>query len=358
MPQPLATAFTQQIGIEYPLIQAPMAGASTVALAVAVANSGGLGSFAVGTLAPQAIRAGVAAIREQTAKPFNVNLFVLEPVAPSAAELEVAFALLNPIRAELGLPPATPPAKYSEDFDEQLATVVELKVPLVSATFGLMDATAIERLHAAGSLVMGTATNVAEALAWEHNGADFICAQGAEAGGHRGTFIGRAEESMIGTMALVPQVVDAVRLPVIAAGGIMDGRGIAAALALGAQAAQLGTAFLPCAESASHAAWKALLRSAQDTSTRITRSFSGRYARGIVNEYMRRMMPHEASLPPYPVQNALTGEIRKAAAAANRPEYLSLWAGQAAGMSRARTPGMHAAELVAQLMQETLAVRA
>jgi nitronate monooxygenase len=353
----LATSFTQQIGIDYPLIQAPMAGTSTVALAVAVANSGGLGSFAAGTLAPEAICTGVAAIRAQVAKPFNVNLFVIESATPGATELEAAFALLNPIRAELGLAPATPPAKYSQDYREQLDTVIALKVPLVSATFGLMDAVSIERLHAAGGRVIGVATNVAEALAWEANGADFICAQGAEAGGHRGTFIGRAEDSMIGSMALVPQVVDAVRVPVIAAGGIMDGRGIAAALALGAQAAQLGTAFVACAEAASHAAWKELLRSASDTSTRATRTFSGRHSRGIVNEYVRRMAPYESSLPAYPVQNALTAEIRKAAAAANRPDYLSLWAGQAAGMSRAREPGIHAADLVAQLVRETRAAR-
>ncbi len=149
-------------------------------------------------------------IREQTAQPFNVNLFVIDAAAPSAAELDAAMALLNPIRAELGLPPATAPASIARITDEQLETVLALKVPLVSATFGLMDAASIERLHAAGSRVIGVATNVAEALAWQHNGADFICAQGAEAGGHRGTFIGRAEDSMIGTMALVPQVVDAV----------------------------------------------------------------------------------------------------------------------------------------------------
>lgn len=354
MPRTLATAFTQRIGIEYPLIQAPMAGTSTVAMALAVANSGGLGSFAAGNLAPDAIRTGVAAIRQQTAKPFNVNLFVIETVTPSAAELDAVAALLAPIRAELGLPPALPLEKYSENFEQQLDAVVELKVPLVSATFGLMDAASIERLHAAGSLVIGVATNIAEALAWEHNGADFICVQGAEAGGHRGTFIGDAADSMVGTMALVPQVVDAVRLPVIAAGGIMDGRGIAAALMLGAQAVQLGTAFVSCAEAASHPAWKEWLRSASDTSTRATRTFSGRHARGIVNEYIRRMTPHEAALPAYPIPNALTRDIRKAAAAANRPEYLSLWAGQAAGLSRHRAPGIQAAELVAQLMQETL----
>ncbi|MEO8839747.1 MAG: nitronate monooxygenase [Herbaspirillum sp.] len=356
MTHALGTTFTQQIGIDFPLIQAPMAGTSTVAMAIAVAKSGALGSFATGSLAPDAIRAGVAEIRQQTDKPFNVNLFVVAPAAPSPAELEAAFALLNPIRAELGLPPASAPAKFGQNCAEQLETVIELKVPLVSATFGLLSAASIERLHLAGSKVIGVATNVAESLAWKHNGADYICAQGAEAGGHRGTFIGTCEDSMIGTMALVPQVVDAVGIPVIAAGGMMDGRGIAAALTLGAQAAQLGTAFVSCAEAASHTAWKALLRTAADTSTRATPTFSGRHARGIVNDYIRRMTPHLAELPPYPVLNALTREIRTAAAKANRPEYLSLWAGQAAGMSNRRADGIGAAELVRQLIEETSAV--
>ena len=178
----------------------------------------------------------VNAIREKTQGPFNINLFVQETPHPTEPELQKAFALLNPIRTKLGLAPATPLAAYCEDFRAQLEVLIELKLPVVSFTFGLLDAESVERLHRAGSVVIGTATNLAEAHAWKDNGADIICAQGAEAGGHRGTFIGSYDDSMIGTMALVPQIVDGVGLPVIAAGGIMDGRGIAAALALGAHA--------------------------------------------------------------------------------------------------------------------------
>ena len=350
-----SNALLKKLDIRLPIVQGPMNGASTPAMAAAVSNAGGLGSLAVSLLGPEAIEKNVAALRGQTDRPFNINLFVLGEPKPGEDELKQAAALLAPIRSELGLPPAAPLGKYGENFRDQLEMLIQLKLPVASFTFGLLDAASIERLHAAGSLVIGTATNVAEAVAWERNGADVICAQGAEAGGHRGTFVGTFDESMIGTLALVPQIVDAVRLPVIAAGGVMDGRGIAACLMLGAQAAQLGTAFLPCAESAIHSGWKELLRGAADTSTRTTRAFSGRPARGIVNDFMRRMAAHESELPAYPVQNALTTEIRQAAGKANRMEFVSLWAGQAAGLSRMRAPGIGAAELVAQLDAETQA---
>jgi nitronate monooxygenase len=196
---------------------------------------------------------------------------------------------------------------------------------------------------------MGTATTVAEAQAWEAVGADAICAQGSEAGAHRGTFLGDFEGSLVGTIALVPQVVDAVRVPVVAAGGIMDGRGIAASLMLGASAAQLGTAFLSSPESGISSAWREALRDVHDDSTRVSRIYSGRYARGIVNEFMRKLSPLVNEIPPYPIQNALTQPIRQAAAKAGRAEYLSLWAGQAAAMGR----GLPAAELFAALVRET-----
>jgi len=352
MPHSLSTPLTRQIGVSLPIVQGPMNGGSTPQMVAAVSNAGGLGSLAAAGLDPAAIHAQVASIRAQTSKPFNVNLFVLDTPAPTRDELEHAIALLQPVRAELGLPPAQPLAKYCEDFRQQLDAVIELKVPLASFTFGLLDASSVDRLHQAGSLVIGTATSVAEARAWEANGADIICAQGAEAGGHRGTFLGHPDDSMIGTLALVPQIVDAVSLPVIAAGGIMDGRGIAAALMLGAQAAQLGTAFLSCAESPIHPAWKEKIRQAADTSTRTSRAFTGRPARGIVNEYTTRMAAHEQQFPAYPVQNALTTEIRKAAGAANRLDFISLWAGQAAGMSRLRAEGISAAALVGLLADE------
>lgn len=350
----LPTQLMQKLGIDKPIVLGPMLGAGTPEMAAAVTNAGGLGSLAASSMNASGIRAAVASIRDKTAGRFNVNLFVLESPSPTDQELQRAFALLNPFRAELGLAAAAPLEKYCENFREQLETLIELRLPVVSFTFGLLDAQSIERLHRAGSLVIGTATHVAEACAWRDNGADIICAQGAEAGGHRGTFLGSFESSMIGTMALVPQIVDATGLPVIAAGGIMDGRGIAAALVLGAQAAQLGTAFLVSREATVHPAWKEKIREAADTATRTTKSFTGRAARGIVNEFMQRMQPHENEVPLYPVQNALTADIRQAARQAGRPEFLSLWAGQGAGMSRARPADIPIADLMAQLSAETL----
>jgi nitronate monooxygenase len=350
----LPTELMQKLGINKPIVLGPMLGAGTTDMVAAVTNSGGLGSFAASSSNSTSIRKAVASIREKTQGPFNINLFVLETPHPTEQELKKAFAQLNPIRAELGLAAAAPLEAYCENFREQLEVLIELKLPVVSFTFGLLDAESVERLHRAGSVVIGTATNVAEALAWKNNGADIICAQGSEAGGHRGTFLGGYDSSsMIGTMALVPQIVDAVGLPVIAAGGIMDGRGIAAALALGAQAVQMGTAFLVTREAATHPSWKEKIRAATDTSTRTTKSLTGRSARGIINEFMRRMQEHENDVPLYPIQNALTADIRLAARNASRPEYLSLWAGQAAGMSKARHPDIPIASLMQQLQDET-----
>ena len=349
---PVSNALTTLLGLRHPLIQAPMAGgATTPELVAAVSNAGALGSFAAATLSPAAMREGVARVRQLTERPFNVNLFVLDEPAPSDDEVARAQARLDPLRAELGLPPGGRPARFCEDNRAQLETLIELAPPVVSFTFGLLDAATVARLHAAGSLVIGTATTVAEACAWEAVGADLICAQGCEAGGHRGTFLGDPQQASIGLMALLPQVAAAVQVPVIAAGGLMDGRGIAASLLLGAQAAQLGTAFLCCPESGIPPIWKEAILAAGDDSTRLTRAFSGRYARGIANDFMRRFAAEEQQVPAYPVQNALTADIRQAATRQGRAEYLSLWAGQGAGMARA----LPAAELVRVLMDELAA---
>jgi nitronate monooxygenase len=219
-----------------------------------------------------------------------------------------------------------------------------------SFTFGILPREMLDACRKAGIATMGTATTVAEARALEQSGVDFVCAQGAEAGGHRGTFDRDAEPPLIGTLALVPQVVDAVRLPVIAAGGIMDGRGFAAALALGASAVSLGTAFLRCPEAGTSAPYRAALRQARDEATVITRAFSGRAARGLANRFTREMSG--APIAPYPIQNALTREIRAAAAKLGDPGFLSLWAGQAAALARE----MPAEELVAQIVREADAV--
>lgn len=345
--------FTVTIGLEHPIVQAPMAGgATTPELVAAVSNAGALGSFAAAVLPPSDIIEAVRRIRTLTSRPFNVNLFVLRDVQPTPSELSAAHDRLNPIRASLGLGSGTTPAAFAEDPRAQLAAVLELAPPVVSFAFDVLDAATVSRFKRAGSVVVGTATSVAEARAWERAGADAICAQGVEAGGHRGTFLGDADRSAIGIMALVPQLVSAVKVPVVAAGGIMSGQGIAAALVLGAQAAQLGTAFLCCPESGIPDVWKRAVLEARDDSTRLTRVFSGRPARSIVNAFMEQMRPFEDDVPAYPVQNALTGEIRRAAAKQNRPELMSLFAGQGVAMSRP----MPAADLVRTLAGELYAI--
>lgn len=341
-------ALLQRLQIDLPLFQGPMTGSDTPQLAAAVSQAGGLGFLGCGMRSPQAMREAAAAVRAATAKPFGMNLFVLEQPTPDAATVQAAIDRLAPLYADLGLPPPEAPARWCEDFHAQFEALLEARPAVASFTFGILDAAQVARLHAAGCLVVGTATTVAEARAWAQVGADAVCASGTEAGGHRGTFLGDFTASQVGTLALVPQCVDAVDIPVIAAGGIMDGRGIAAAQALGAQAVQMGTAFLACHESGIGPAYRQALAQAQDTDTRLTRVFSGRPARGIVNAMMEALAAEEDRVPAYPVQNALTGALRRTAAAQGRTSHLSLWAGQGVGAARP----VPAARLMALLAQE------
>lgn len=347
-----STPFAERFALRLPLVQAPMAGATPPALVAAASNAGALGGLGAASLAPERLRADVAAIRAATDRPFAVNLFVLSDAQPDDATVRRALSAIDPLRAEFGLPPGAPLARYAPDFRAQLDTLIELRVPVASFTFGLLPKEDVARLQAAGTYVIGTATHVAEGLAWEAAGADAIAAQGAEAGGHRGTFIGAAEDALIGTMALVPQLVDATSRPVLAAGGMMDGRGIAAALALGAQGAQLGTAFLACVESGIAPAWKARLLASSDTATSVTRAITGRHARGIRNALIARLTEQLATVAPYPVQNALTQELRQAAARADRGDYLSLWSGQGAPLGRTRGADLSVARLIDALDAE------
>ena len=359
-----------RLGIALPIVQGPMTGSDTPALAAAVSEAGGLGMLGCGMRSPAAMAEAAAEVRRRTARPFGMNLFVQATPAPDAATVREALDRLAPLYAEFGLEPAAP-AQWCEDFAAQFEALLAARPAVASFTFGILDARQVERLHAAGCTVIGTATTVAEARAWAAVGADAVCASGLEAGGHRGTFLGGTaareagareepslgdfEASMVGTLALVPQCVDALAgLPVIAAGGIMDGRGIAAAQALGAEGVQMGTAFLVCPESAIGPAYRAALAAAGETDTRITRVFSGRPARGIVNATMERLASAEAAVPAYPVQNALMGPVRRAAAAQGRADALALWAGQ--GVAAARP--MPAGELVALLAREWRAARA
>jgi nitronate monooxygenase len=335
-------------GLDWPIVQAPMAGGITSpALVAASCEAGALGSLAAAGLAPERIRADVAAIRALTRRPFSINLFVLdEPDSfPRDGEGE-AMARIATWRTRFGLPVQRAPVSVCESFAAQVEAVIEAAPAVVSFHFGIPAAAQLEAFRRAGCRIVGGATHVAEARAWVKAGADVIVAQGGEAGGHRGTFVGGFEEGAIGTMALVPRLVDAVDVPVIAAGGIMDGRGVAAAFALGAQGVQLGTAFLACDESGAHPAWKAALAEADARGTRLTRVFSGRPARGLVNGFMDAMRAEEEAVPVYPVQNALTAELRAAATRAGDIEAMSMWAGQAAALARP----MPAAALVARLV--------
>ncbi|AVS92687.1 nitronate monooxygenase [Paracidovorax avenae] len=337
----------ERLGIALPIVQGPMTGADTPALAAAVSEAGGLGTLGCGMRSPAAMAEAAAEVRRRTARPFGMNLFVQDTPSPDAATVREALDRLAPLYAEFGLEPAAP-AQWCEDFAAQFEALVEARPAVASFTFGILDARQVERLQAAGCVVIGTATTVAEARAWADVGADAVCASGLEAGGHRGTFLADFESSQVSTLALVPQCVDALRIPVIAAGAIMDGRAIAAAQALGAEGVQMGTAFLSCPESAIAPAYRAALARAGETSTRLTRVFSGRPARGIVNATMERLAPWESSVPAYPVQNALMGPVRKAAAAQGCADAVALWAGQ--GVAAVRP--MPAGELVALLARE------
>lgn len=319
------TPLARRLGLRLPIIQAPMAGGiSTPRLAAAVANAGGLGSIAGAMLAPDAIRTAIAEFRAASHGPLAVNLFAPLP-RPTTARVAEWSALTG----------VAPPADFpvAPAFADQLAVVVGEGVPVFSFTFG------IPQLDGVDAFTIGTATTVEEAVALERAGVDAVVAQGYEAGGHRGTFLAPVERSLFGTLVLVPRVVDAVSVPVIASGGIMDGRGVAAALALGAQAVQLGTCFIGCPESgASDAHKRALTETAQTT---VTKVLTGRHARAIRTPLVDRLEAAGLQPPDYPLPRSLSPE----------PPML---AGQGAVRSRA----LPAAELMATLERETDAATA
>lgn len=334
---------------EFPIIQAPMAGGScTPELVAAVSNAGALGSFPCSLLSSAAITEQVGRIRALTKRPFQMNFFVQREPQPTAEELERAAQLLRPVWESLGWSGLPAPKKWCEDFGAQFEALLALRPAAASFTFGILEPEQAGRLHAQDILVIGTATTVEEALAWESVGADAVVASGIEGGGHRGTFIGRQEDATMPARQLWPAVAQAVKIPVIAAGGIMTGAEIKEALALGARAVQMGTAFLTTDEARIHPAYKQRLLAPVDQRTRLTRSFSGRYARGIENRFMRMMEDVEAQVPAYPIQNAFTASIRAEAAAKGDTELMSLWAGT--GFAKARA--MPAAQLVQTLVAE------
>jgi nitronate monooxygenase len=318
------------LGTDLPVIQAPMAGVQTSALAIAVCNAGGLGSLPCAMLSPEQMRAELAAIRAQTDRPFNVNFFCHTPPAIDPPREAAWRTTLTPYYAEFGIDPATVGAGAGRaPFDAAYADVLaEFRPPVVSFHFGLPPADALARVRAWGATVLASATTVAEARWLEAHGVDAVIAQGVEAGGHRGNFLSDDLTTQLGTFALLPRIVAAVRVPVIAAGGIADAAGVAAARALGASAVQVGTAYLLCPEATTSALHRAALQGPQAEHTALTNLFTGRPARGIVNRLMRELGPINAAAPAFPLGTAAIAPLRAAAERAGSGDFSPLWSGQ------------------------------
>jgi len=327
--------FCRNFNMMIPLVLAPMGGGpSTPELTAAVSNAGGLGSLAAAYSNPEKIRQDIARVRALTERPFAVNLFSPQSLEPLRGDVDEVSAFLQQFHQRLGLGPPQLPKQPGENFDQQIDAILEMKPAIVSFTFGLLPPEAVARLKSESIFLVGTATTVDEARQLEQSGVDAVVAQGSEAGAHRGTFSVKAEDALIGTAALIPQVVDATSIPVVASGGIMDGRGIVAALALGACAVQMGTAFLAAKEAGTSPGYRAALLKASEDQTTTTRAFSGRMARGIRNEFIESWNDAGITNLSYPWQNAFTQPMRRAASEARQSGMLSLWAGQGVGLIR------------------------
>ena len=332
------TRVSEALGIEYPIIQGPLGGLSSQRLTAAVSNFGGLGSFGAHGLEPNAIGDVIAEIRSLTAKPFAMNLWVSMEDEGALTSTEEAFHhSLSPLAKHIesvgGVKPSYLPYEPIR-FEDQVQVLLEEGISVFSFIYGIPSKQILDEFRRQGVALIGTATTVDEAVALEQAGVDVVVASGFEAGGHRGSFLQSSEDSLTGTMALVPQVVDAVRLPVVAAGGIGDARGIVAAFALGAEGVQMGTAFLACEESGANAYHRKALLSGQAKQTALTRGFTGRLGRGVKNRLLDELNQKGTESLPYPLQRALVRHLAIPAEKAGRPELLPLWAGQSANLSR------------------------
>jgi nitronate monooxygenase len=328
---------TAKLGIDYPVIQGPLGGLSSQRLTAAVSNFGGLGSFGAHSLGPEAIKDVIAQIRSLTSKPFAMNLWVSMEDEGARTSDESSFnnslAFLADHLSALGAPrPAYKP--YSPiRFEDQVRVLLDAKVPVFSFIYGIPPREILEECRARKIVTIGAATTPEEAAALQDAGVDAVAASGFEAGGHRGSFLRPAEESLMGTFSLVPQVVDIVDVPVIAAGGIGDARGVVAAMALGAEGVQMGTAFLACEESGASRLHREALLAKNAGHTTLTKGVTGRLARGIHNRLMEDLNGRGTEILPYPLQRGLVRNISLAAEAANRPDFLPMWAGQSANLS-------------------------
>ena len=318
------------LGIELPIIQAPMAGVQVSALAVAVSNAGGLGSLPCAMLSLDAMRKELATIKSQTSKPFNVNFFCHAPPTPSAEREQVWRTALSPYYKEYGIDVSAIPAGPGRaPFSSEAVDVLsEFKPAVVSFHFGLPSAELLARVRSWGAKILSSATTVEEARWLEAHGVDAIIAQGIEAGGHRGMFLSDDLNTQVGTFALLPQIVQAVKVPVIAAGGIADANGVAAAMALGAAGVQVGTAYLLCPEAITSTVHRAALKSAASLNTALTNLFTGRPARGIVNRVIRELGPISSTAPAFPLATSAIAPLRAKAESQGSGDFSPLWSGQ------------------------------
>ncbi|MCC6210032.1 MAG: DUF561 domain-containing protein [Burkholderiales bacterium] len=350
----LETPLCARFGLAVPIIQAPMAGGpSSQELVAACSAAGALGSFGFAYTQPEEMKKQCAWVRAKTERPFAINLFsspLPAPIAPAAQR--AALDAVAGYYREMGLPaPETVTAPYAPDLNAQLDAIAQIRPRVFTVHLNDLNKDRIKQFKTLDILVGGSATCVAEAQRLEQLGFDFVVAQGGEAGGHRGSFLRDPYQSLTGTLALVRLVARAVTVPVVAAGGIMDGEGVAAALALGAGLAQLGTAFIPCPESGASQVHKDLVLAATEDGTRLTEKFSGKPARGLANRFIDEMAAANAPQLAFPAQNAVTGRLRQASAKAGNGDFVALWAGQAAPLSRA----LPAAELIARIESEAIA---
>lgn len=336
-------------GIDLPIIQAPMAGVQGSAMAIAVSNAGGLGSLPCAMLTLDALRSELQAITAQTTRPYNVNFFCHTPPAPDAAREATWRGALTPYYAEFGIDPASVPAGGGRaPFSAEAADLLEsFKPPVVSFHFGLPSPALLARVKGWGAKVLASATTVEEARWLEAHGADAVIAQGLEAGGHRGIFLSDDLTTQVGTMALLPQIVRAVKLPVIAAGGIADARGVAAAMALGAAGVQVGTSYLLCPEATTTPLHRAALASPRAEHTVLTNLITGRPARGMRNRLLDELGPLSAAPPAFPLATAALAPLKAAAEKLGRDDFSTLWSGQNATGCRAIPAAQLTRELVA-----------
>jgi len=333
---------TDLFGIELPIIQAPMAGATTPEMVIAVSEAGGLGSLPGATLSVDQMRAALDRIRAATRRPINLNFFVHTNPGPDAEAQSKWTAALAPYYRELGLDPAsTPPAAARAPFDDAYCGLVEDYRPeVVSFHFGLPEPALMQRVRRTGAKIISSATTVAEARWLAERGVDAVIAMGVEAGGHRGNFLSDDMTTQVGTFSLVPQIVDAVEVPVIAAGGIADRRGVKAAFALGASAVQIGTAYLLTPEARIAPLHRQALTRARDDGTALTNVFTGRPARGLYNRLMRDIGPLSTLAPSFPMAGGALMPLRNLAEAQGRDDFNSLWAGQSAALAREMPAGV------------------